>query len=453
MTSETRIAVPPGIEGRVPAERPTRVRYLIIALVFIITSLNYADRSTFSIAGASASAVLGLDAVQTGFILSAFAWAYSLAQIPGGALLDRFGTRPIYIAAIGTWSFFTVLQGFAGFLLGATVVAQLFVLRFLVGLCEAPSFPGNARIVAAWFPARERGTASAIFNSAQYFSLVAFAPLMGWVVHAFGWRAVFFVMGTLGIMAMLAFAAFIREPVRHKWANQAEIEIIREGGGLVEAESGRARSTEPTFTWANVRQLLTSRMMVGIYLGQYCINVLTYFFVTWFPIYLVKDRGFNILEAGFVAALPALCGFIGGVAGGVTSDWLLARTGSITLARKAPLLGGMLLASLIMVAARVESQWGVVLLMSLAFFGKGVASLGWAVMSDVAPRKLAGLAGGVFNTFGNAAGIVTPIVVGLLVASAGSFDTALVFVGAHCLLTIVAYFLVVQKLERLELAA
>jgi ACS family glucarate transporter-like MFS transporter len=194
-------------------------------------------------------------------------------------------------------------------------------------------------------------------------------------------------------------------------------------------------------------------MMIGIYLGQYCINVLTYFFVTWFPIYLVKDRGFNILEAGFVAALPALCGFVGGVAGGVASDWLLARTGSITLARKAPLLGGMLLASLIMVAARVESQWGVVLLMSLAFFGKGVASLGWAVMSDVAPRKLAGLAGGVFNTFGNAAGIVTPIVVGLLVASAGSFDTALVFVGAHCLLTIVAYFLVVQKLERLELVA
>ncbi|PNU04319.1 MFS transporter [Novosphingobium guangzhouense] len=441
------------IEAAAPAQlRPTRVRYCIIALIFIITSLNYADRSTFSIAGASASAELGLDAVQTGFILSAFAWAYSLAQIPGGALLDRFGTRPIYIAAIGTWSFFTVLQGFAGFILGATVVTQLFLLRFLVGLCEAPSFPGNARIVAAWFPARERGTASAIFNSAQYFSLVAFAPLMGWVVHEWGWRAVFFVMGGLGLMAMGAFAAFIREPVRHKWANRAEIDLIREGGGLVEPVS-RTEAREPTFTWNNIRQLLTSRMMIGVYLGQYCINVLTYFFVTWFPIYLVKDRGFNILEAGFVAALPALCGFVGGVAGGVMSDMLLARTGSITTARKAPLLAGMLLASLIMVAARVESQVGVVLLMSLAFFGKGVASLGWAVMSDVAPRKLAGLAGGVFNTFGNAAGIVTPIVVGILVAQAGSFDTALIFVGAHCLLTIVAYFVVVQKLERLELAA
>ncbi|HUD28027.1 MAG TPA: MFS transporter [Novosphingobium sp.] len=432
-------------------DRPTRVRFLIIALVFVITSLNYADRSTFSIAGASAADELGLGAIETGFILSAFAWAYAAAQIPGGLLLDRFGTRPVYIAAIAIWSIFTAIQGFAGLLLGATVVAQLFVLRFLVGLFEAPSFPGNARIVTAWFPARERGTASAIFNSAQYFSLVAFAPLMGWVVHPFGWRAVFFVMGSLGLMAALAFYAFIRDPVRHTWANRAEIDLIREGGGLVELDTQKGKRGDPTFTWHNVRQLLVNRMMIGIYLGQYCINVLTYFFVTWFPIYLVKDRGFNIMEAGFVAALPALCGFVGGVAGGVASDWLLARTGSITLARKAPLLGGMLLASLIMVAARVESQWGVVLLMSLAFFGKGVASLGWAVMSDVAPRKLAGLAGGVFNTFGNAAGIVTPIVVGLLVASAGSFDTALVFVGAHCLLTIVAYFLVVQKLERLEL--
>lgn len=435
-------------DDRTPA---SRTRYLVIALVFVITSLNYADRSTFSIAGAAASDELGLSAVQTGFILSAFAWAYAAAQIPGGAMLDRFGTRPVYIAAIGTWSIFTAIQGFAGMLTGVSVVLQLFVLRFLVGFCEAPSFPGNARIVAAWFPARERGTASAVFNSAQYFSLVAFAPLMGWLVHAMGWRSVFFVMGTLGVLAALAFAAFIRDPVRHPWANRAEVDLIRAGGGLVELDSQAKRGGDPTFTWHNVRQLLASRMMIGIYLGQYCINVLTYFFVTWFPIYLVKDRGFDILQAGFVAAVPAICGFLGGLVGGVMSDRILARTGSLTLARKAPLLGGMLLASLIMACAFVDSGTAVIVLMSVAFFGKGVASLGWAVMSDVAPRQLAGLAGGVFNTFGNAAGIVTPIVVGLLVAQSGSFDSALIFVGAHCLLTIMAYFLIVQKVERLEL--
>ncbi len=96
-----------------------------------------------------------------------------------------------------------------------SAVTMLFALRFLVGLAEAPSFPGNARIVAAWFPSSERGTASAIFNSAQYFSLVAFAPLMGWIVHNHGWRTVFYVMGGLGVLAALAFVRVIHDPVRH----------------------------------------------------------------------------------------------------------------------------------------------------------------------------------------------------------------------------------------------
>ncbi|UIJ47376.1 MFS transporter [Sphingomonas cannabina] len=431
--------------------RPTRVRYWIIALIFIITSINYADRATFSIAGSAASAELGLSPVATGYILSAFAWAYALAQIPGGALLDRFGTKRIYAGAIAIWSLFTASQGLAGLIPGISAVAMLFALRFLVGLAEAPSFPGNARLVAAWFPAPERGTASAIFNSAQYFSLVAFAPLMGWLVHAFGWRAVFWVMGALGLVAAWVFVRFIHSPARHPAINAAEFAAIEAGGGLVRMED-EAATRAPSFEWANVRQLLASRMMLGIYLGQYCINVLTYFFVTWFPIYLVKERGLNIMEAGFAAAAPALCGFVGGLAGGYASDLILKRTGSLDLARKAPLVVGMILATLIIACVWVEAEWLVVTLMAVAFFGKGIASLGWAVMADVAPRQLAGLSGGVFNMFGNMAGIVTPIVVGYIVAATGSFDLALVFVGAHCLLTIFAFLVIVGPIRRLELA-
>ena len=200
-----------------------------------------------------------------------------------------------------------------------------------------------------------------------------------------------------------------------------------------------------------MQHLLTSRLLLGVYLGQYCINVLTYFFVTWFPIYLVKERGLNIMEAGFAAAAPALCGFAGGLLGGYGSDWLLKRTGSLTIARKTPLLIGMLLATLIIGCVYVEQEWMVITLMAVAFFGKGIASLGWAVISDVSPRQLAGLTGGVFNMFGNSAGIVTPIVIGYLVAASGSFDSALVFVGAHCLLTIFAYFVIVGPIRRLEL--
>ena len=155
------------------------------------------------------------------------------------------------------------------------------------------------------------------------------------------------------------------------------------------------------FTWHNVKQVLLNRMLMGIFIGQYGINVLTYFFVTWFPIYLVKERGLSILQAGFAAALPALCGFVGGVLGGIISDRMLKRTGSLTMARKTPLLIGMVLASLIIACVYVEQQWLVITIMALAFFGKGIASLGWAVMSDTSPKELAGVTGGVFNTFGN----------------------------------------------------
>jgi MFS transporter, ACS family, glucarate transporter len=158
--------------------KPTHTRFWLIAFLFLITTINYADRSTFSIAGSAASVDLGLSPVQMGFILSAFGWAYVIAQIPGGALLDRFGVKRVYVGAIALWSIFTAFQGLTGLLGGFSIIVTLFILRFMVGLAEAPSFPGNARIVAAWFPAAERGTASAIFNSAQYFAIVAFAPLI-----------------------------------------------------------------------------------------------------------------------------------------------------------------------------------------------------------------------------------------------------------------------------------
>jgi ACS family glucarate transporter-like MFS transporter len=150
------------------AGRRSRVRYLIIFVLFVITTINYADRATFSIAGQAASKDLGLDPVSMGYILSAFAWSYTIAQLPGGALLDRFGSKKIYLAALLLWSTFTALQGLAGFIAGFGAVAFLFAMRFMMGIAEAPSFPANARIVAAWFPTSERGTASAIFNSAQY---------------------------------------------------------------------------------------------------------------------------------------------------------------------------------------------------------------------------------------------------------------------------------------------
>ncbi|WP_292083682.1 MULTISPECIES: MFS transporter [unclassified Brevundimonas] len=439
------------IASAAPAtQRRTRMRYGILLLIFLLTTINYADRATFSIAGDAASRDLGLNPIQMGYIMSAFAWAYVIGQIPGGALLDRFGTKLIYTIAIAAWSFFTLVQGFSAFLTGGAIFAGLFAMRFMVGLAESPSFPGNARLVAAWFPGSERGTASAIFNSAQYFSLVVFAPFMGWLVHTFDWHSVFFVMGGLGLIAAFVFWKMVRSPVDHPGVNKAELDYIEAGGGLTRMED-RTVSKSAAFTWANVKQVLGSRMLMGVFIGQYGINVLTYFFVTWFPIYLVKERGLNILEAGFAAAAPALCGFAGGVLGGIISDALLKKTGSLTIARKTPLLIGMLLSALIIACAYIDNSALIVVVMAVAFFGKGIASLGWAVVSDTSPREFVGVTGGIFNTFGNSAGIVTPIVIGYIVAATGSFDGALWFVGIHCLLVIAAYFLITGKIERLTL--
>jgi MFS transporter, ACS family, glucarate transporter len=151
------------------------VRYLIVFMLFLVTTLNYADRATLSIVGTGLSKDLHLDPVALGYLLSAFSWAYVLGQIPGGWLLDRFGSRTIYGSSLLLWSLFTLSQGFVGhFSTYSGIVVILFTLRLFLGLAESPAFPANGRIVAAWFPAAERGTASAIFNSSQYFALVLF---------------------------------------------------------------------------------------------------------------------------------------------------------------------------------------------------------------------------------------------------------------------------------------
>ncbi len=444
---------PPDPPGPGPAERPTRARYLIVLTLFLVTTINYADRATLSIVGTDLSRDLRLDAVTLGYMLSAFSWSYVVFQLPGGWLLDRLGSRRVYQWSLLSWSAFTLLQAGVG-VLGSVraAAATLFGLRLCLGAAEAPSFPANSRIVAVWFPTAERGLASAIFNSAQYFSTVLFYPIMGAVTHQFGWPWVFVLMGTTGLVFGAFWNRLIREPADHPRANAAEVEHIRSGGGLVDLDQARVPGAPVAPKRPGlIVELLKNRMLLGIFVGQYGINVLTWFFLTWFPIYLVKQRGMSILQVGFVAVLPAMCGFLGGILGGWISDTLLRRGATLSTARKVPIVGGLLLSTIIVGCNYVDAQWAVIFLMSLAFFGKGVGALGWAVMSDVAPREATGLAGGLFNMVGNLAGIVTPIVIGYILQNTGSFEGALVYVGAHALLAVIAFLVIVGEIKRIEL--
>ncbi|MEG5262681.1 MFS transporter [Pseudomonas sp. JDS28PS106] len=433
--------------------RVGRHRFVILGLIFVVTVLNYADRATMSIAGTGVVKDLGLDPVMLGMIFSAFAWAYALGQVPGGWLLDKFGARRVYGCSLLLWSIFTMLQGTVGWmgLAGASAAIALFAMRFMLGLVESPAFPANNRIVSCWFPTRERGTASALFNSAQYMAVVVFAPLMAWLTHAWGWEHVFLWVGALGVVATFFWFALYRDPLSAPRLGEAELKLMREGGALVDLESER-KSNKPKTQWREVKQLFTSRTLWAIYLGQYCITALTYFFITWFPIYLIKGRGMTIMEAGWVAALPAICGFSGGVLGGMVSDYLIRKGVHPSRARKTPFVVGMGLASTLVAANFVDANWMVIALMALAFFGKGLAAVGWAVLSDTAPKGMVGLSGGVFNGIGNIAGIVTPVVIGFFVASTGSFNSALWFVAAHGLIGIFAYLVLAGRFERVEIA-
>lgn len=434
------------------AQKKTNVRWLIVVVLFLITAINYADRATISLAGPEIAKELKFNSVTMGYIFSAFGWSYVIAQLPGGWLLDKFGSKIVYSFSIFFWSLFTLLTGTVGFFTGFIAVATLFSLRFLVGASEAPSFPANSRIVAAWFPKNERGTASAIFNSAQYAATVIFAPLMGWLIHTFSWHYVFTVMGVLGLLFVFVWNKMIYDPKDHPMANEQEIEYIEEGGGLVSMDM-HMKSGAPTEgpKLHYVGQLLKNRMMAGIYIAQYCINALTYFFITWFPVYLVKEKHMTILKAGFVAAIPAICGFVGGVLGGVISDAMLSRGYSLTVARKTPIVLGMLLSMTMVFCNYVELESAVIFFMSLAFFGKGIGALGWAVNSDTAPKQIAGLSGGLLNVCGNLSSITTPIAIGYIIESTGSFNGALVYVGVHAFIAMACYLFVVGEIKRVEL--
>lgn len=450
------------IAGKSNPVRIGRVRFTIVAMLFMATALNYADRATLAIAAPLLSADLGIDALRMGFILSAFGWAYVIGQVPGGWLLDRFGSKAVYFWSIVTWSLFTFLQGQVGLFPAATALWGLFLLRFLVGLCEAPAFPGNARITATWFPARERGRAVSVYNSAQYFATVLFAPLMAWIAYTFGWSHVFHFMGVLGLVFAGVWLVVVYMPKTHPRLSEAELAYIADGGAMVDMDddaAARRREIAASSKGSgkefiqNIRSLLSIRLLWGIYIGQFCINSLSYFFITWFPIYLVQERGMSILNAGFAAVAPAMCGFIGGILGGVWSDWLLKRGHSLTVARKTPIVAGMLLSTVIVACNYTDFQGLVILFMSMAFFGKGIGALGWAVMSDTVPKQIAGLSGSVFNMFGNISSIITPIIIGYIVQTTGSFDMALLFISLNGALAIFAFLVIAGEIKRIELPA
>jgi len=434
--------VPTANTATLGAAQPTRSRYLIMVMLFITVVINYLDRSNLSIAAPALKDEFGLDTVHEGLILSAFGWTYAAMQIPGGWLVDRVSPRVLYALALILWSAATFFMGFAG------SFVLLFVLRLAVGALEAPAYPINNRVVTTWFPERERATAIGFYTSGQFVGLAFLTPVLAWLQHHYGWHMVFVSTGLLGIVWGVVWFLVYREPREFKGANEAEIELIRQGGGVVDLER-RVTEKKAPFRWSDLGLVMSRRKLWGVYLGQFCLTSTLWFFLTWFPTYLVKYRGMDFIKSGFLASVPFLAAFIGVLCSGVLSDFLIRRGATVGMARKLPIILGLLISTAMIGANFTDSTAWVIFFLAVAFFGNGLASITWSLVSTLAPVRLLGLTGGVFNFVGNLSSICTPIVIGFLVTQ-DSFAPAIIYVSSLALLGALSYILLVGKVERIE---
>jgi MFS transporter, ACS family, D-galactonate transporter len=422
--------------------RATRVRYSVLAAVFVTVVINYMDRTNISVAGSGIGAELHLDSIHMGIIFSAFSWTYATLQIPGGLLADRFGARALYSVILILWSLATITLGFAiGFLI-------IVLLRMIIGAFEAPAYPINNRIVTSWFPENERAGAIAIYTSGQFIGLAFLTPVLAKVQYYAGWRGLFFLTGLAGLVWGISWYFIYRNPLEHKKINEAEIDVIVSGGGFIEYATNDPQPAGKS-KWENLRFVLSKRKLWGIYLGQFGLGATLIFFLTWFPKYLVDYKHMDFLKSGFLSSLPFLCAFAGILFSGYFSDYLVRKNIPPGLARKSPIVIGLFLSISIIGANYVTQPAWVIFFMSLAFFGNGLASITWVFVSLLAPKNLIGLTGGVFNFIGGLAGIIVPITIGWLVKG-GDFSPALVFISCMTLTGALSYIFLVGKIERIQ---
>ncbi|WP_243794700.1 MFS transporter [Saccharopolyspora gloriosae] len=420
------------------ARSASRVRVLIAVLLFGTVVINYLDRSNLSIAMPAIAEEMDLSTSQQGLLLSAFGWTYAAMQLPGGWLVDRIRPRVLYPLCLGLWSLATLFMGMVG------GFVALIVLRLAVGAFEAPAYPINSRVATVWFPERERATAIGFYTSGQFIGLAMLTPVLSWLQAAVSWHWVFILTGLVGIIWGAIWYLAYREP-RESRANAAEVELISSGGGLVDLVDEQPKRAK--ITRGDLATVLGRRKLWGIYLGQFCLTSTLWFFLTWFPTYLVEYRGMDYIESGFLAALPFAAALVGVLVSGLVSDFLLRRGTSLGIARKAPIVIGLVLSTLIVGASFTASTTLVIVFLSVAFFGNGLASITWSLVSALAPERLLGLTGGMFNFIGNLSSIATPIVIGVLVTK-DSFTPAFTYMTAVTLLGILSYVVLVGRVER-----
>lgn len=420
----------------------SNMRWWVAAMMWAAIAINYIDRTVLSAAAPHIQGEFGLSPIEMGVVMSAFFWSYALLQLPAGYLADRFGQKKTLGLAVVWWSLATAVTGVA------TGFKSLVGLRIALGVGEAAAYPSNAGIAAKWFPRSERATVAGIFDSGSKFGGALALPLIVWMIARFGWKETFAIVGALGVVWGVAWWWMFRDnPREHPRVNRAELAHISDGQVPLGAED----KVMP-MKWY---ELFKHRNIWAMCIGFFMINYNSYFFITWLPTYLVKERHMGLLEMGFMASLPLAVAMLVEVFAGWLSDRVY-KSGklSLTAIRKTFLVVGLVMASSIGFAAFAESPLTAIILLCIAKSGTTVAaSQVWALPGDVAPRNMTSMVAGVQNSISNLGGVVGPIVTGAIVGATGSFVYALVFSAALIVVAILNYLFLLGKVERIEAPA
>jgi sugar phosphate permease len=387
------------------ASRPTRTRWLVLVLISLMYLITYMDRSNISVAEPEIAKQFGLSKTAMGLVLAAFTWAYALGQVPSGWFGDRFGPRRVLSVIMTLWSATAVMTGAAfGF-------GSLFGARFLLGLGESGAFPVASRGMQLWFPRVERGR---IQGTTHFFSrfAVAITPFIaGSILLTLGWRAIFYIFGSLGVVWAIGFSLFYRNlPEDHKGVNQAELARIR--GVNPDGTIKPPALTRLATPW---RRILLSPNMWFISLAYFCFFFGSNFYLTWYPTYLREHLHMSIRSLGIWGSIPLFAGMAGDVIGGSLSDVIFKSTGKAKLARRVVAAPGFLLAgAFIIPVALTASQFSsIVCLAASFFFLEWVIGPAWAVPMDVG-GQFSGTVTGVMNMAGALGGATTAVVYGSL---------------------------------------
>jgi sugar phosphate permease len=406
-------------------KRFLRCRYLILGVLCLMYFIAYVDRVNISVAAPLIRQEWGLSASELGLVFSAFAVPYAVMQILGGWLADKLGPRLVLSALSILWGVATIFTGFAW------GVASLVVFRFLLGIGEGGAFPTATRAFTYWMPVSERGFAQGITHSFARLGGAVTPPIVLAIALASGWRDSFLLLGAISLCWTVAWIWLFRNtPIEHKWVSQNELtEIGVKSSDMHAAAKGKT-------PWLS----MVKRMWLVTFV-DFCYGWSLWVFLTWLPSYLKDARGLDLKQIALFASLPLLAGVVGDTLGGVTSDFILRKTGSLKLARRGVLVAG-LVGALAFIVPAIYTQTALSAVYYLAasfFFLELTNAVLWSLPIDIA-GKYAGTAGGMMNTGFGIAGIVSPVVFGFLIDKTGSYEVPL---------TITAFLLLVGAFSAL----